>query len=261
MRALLEKFSVHMNVFNQERIIRVYLPVSYQEGENNYPVLYMHDGQNVFDDSEAIGGVSLKLKSYLDKNELDVIVVVIDQNSEERFNEYSPWVDGEYVKKLLGQASSLGGKGKQYMDFIVHELKPLIDEKYRTKKDYTAMAGISLGGLITTYAACKYPEIFKHIIIFSSAFYRNQEDIENLIKESDLSLIESFYMDCGTREGGESENDNICREFLTTNQRVYNILREKLPTTRFEIIKNASHGYVYFKERRAELFTFVKKIR
>lgn len=258
MFALLEKFSVHMNVFNQERTIRVYLPVSYQDGKNTYPVLYMHDGQNVFDDREAIGGVSLNLKSYLDENKLDVIVVAIDQNSEERFNEYSPWKDGEYVKKLLGQASSLGGKGKEYADFIVNQLKPLIDEKYRTKEDYTAMAGISLGGLISTYAACMYPEIFKHIMIFSSAFYRNQVDIENLIKESDLSLIESFYMDCGTKEGGESENDYICREFLATNQRVYDILRQKLPTTRFEIIKNASHGYIYFKERRAELFNFLK---
>ena len=148
---MLETFHIHMTSFKQDRQIRVYLPKSYNEEKKKYPVLYMHDGQNVFNDNDAIGGTSLELEKFLDENGLEVIVVGIDQNTNDRINEYCPWVNGEYSRKILGHVSTTGGKGKEYVDFIVNELKPFIDKNYRTLKDHTAMAGISLGGLITIY--------------------------------------------------------------------------------------------------------------
>lgn len=252
---MIEIFPVHITEFNEERLIRVYLPENYTKENKQFPVMYMHDGQNVFNDSEAIGGTSFGLESYLDENRLEVIVVAIDQNSKERLNEHCPWVDGEYSKKMLGRASTTGGKGKQYVDFIVNELKPCIDGKYRTLKDRTAIAGVSLGGLISTYAACRYPQIFKNVIGISSAFWRNQEEIEKLLKESDLSLIESFYMDCGTTE--VKDNDFISNEFLASNKAVYEILKEKIPQTKFVMINDAEHHYKFFKERVPELFSFL----
>ena len=99
---LLEIFPVYITSFEQERLIRVYLPKNYNKENQRYPVLYMHDGQNIFNDNDAIGGKSLELENYLDENELEVIVVGIDQNSKDRINEYCPWVMGEYSKKLLG---------------------------------------------------------------------------------------------------------------------------------------------------------------
>ncbi|WP_108670321.1 alpha/beta hydrolase [Peribacillus acanthi] len=251
---MLEIFPVFITSFDEKRTIRAYLPKTYQFSEKRYPVLYMHDGQNVFHDEEAIGGVSLNLESYLDKNELEVIVVAIDQNSEERINEYCPWYQGEYSKRILGEVCTLGGKGKQYVDFIVNELKPYIDEKYRTDKERTSMAGISLGGLISTYAASVYPHIFKNIIVMSSAFWRNQEEIENLLRNSDLSLIESFYMDAGTKEAREKEEVN--RLFLASNQAVYEIIKEKIPNTRFVVIEDAVHNYMTFRARVNELFSY-----
>lgn len=136
-------------LFDQERKIRVYLPNNYNEGSMRYPVLYMHDGQNVFDSDEAIGDVSLDLHKYLDQNKLDIIVIAIDQNTtgDEQINEYCPWTNGEFSKKLQGVISSTGGKGKEYVDFIVNDLKPLIDNKYRTATNQTYMAGVSLGVL------------------------------------------------------------------------------------------------------------------
>ncbi|WP_163100329.1 alpha/beta hydrolase [Peribacillus alkalitolerans] len=251
---MLEIFTVNMTSFKKERMIRVYLPKNYEMTEKRYPVLYMHDGQNVFQDEGAIGGVSLNLENYLDQNELEVIVVAIDQNSEERINEYCPWVQGEYSKRILGEVSTVGGKGKQYVDFIVSELKPLIDNKYPTIVDRTSMAGISLGGLISTYAACQYPHIFKNIIVLSSAFWRNQEEIEQLLQNSDLSLIESFYMDSGTKEA--VNNEEVNREFLASNQAVYEILKEKVPNTRFLVIEDAVHNYTTFRKRVHELFSY-----
>jgi predicted alpha/beta superfamily hydrolase len=252
---VIELFPIFMTPFNQDRLIRVYLPKNYNTTVKNYPVMYMHDGQNLFHDTDAIGGVSLNLEKYLDELELEVIVVGIDQNPAERINEYCPWENGVYSKKLIGESQQPGGKGKDYVDFIVRELKPFIDNRYRTKHDHTAMGGISLGGLISTYAACKYPHIFKNIAIFSSGFYRNQEEIEACILKSDLSTVESFYLDCGKRE--VANNEWLCQEVLDSNIAVYSLLKEKVENIRFEAIPEAEHHYRYFKERVSALFAWI----
>ena len=257
---MLEKFMITISAFNLERTIRVYLPVNYVEEKNKrYPVLFMHDGQNVFEDEDAIQGVSLDLKNYLDQNHFDIIVVGIDTNTEgeERKNEYCPWVDGKFSENLIGTPSSTGGKGAVYVDFIVNELKPFIDRNYRTVENSTSIAGISLGGLISTYAACRYPQIFKKVAVISSAFWRNQEEMENLLITTDISTIEKFYIDCGTTEMREDER--ISEGFLDSNQRVFDILKDKIVDSKFVIIKEAEHNYTEFKKRVPDMFTFLFK--
>ena len=251
---MIESFLVNMSSFNEKRNIRVYRPKGYMYEQKAYPVLYMHDGQNVFHDQEAIGGVSLSLETYLDEQCLEVIVVAIDQNSEERINEYCPWVNGPYSEKILGYKSELGGKGEAYIDFITQELKPLIDQKYRTIPDHTAIGGISLGGLISVYAACRFPDIYKHTIAMSSAFWRNQENIELFIKKADLSRIESMYLDWGTKEG---KGDLINKAFDETNKAVVTLLKEKVPALTVQIIENGEHNYTNFKRRVPEIFSFL----
>lgn len=257
MNNMLEKFPVYMSSFKQERLIRVYLPSSYNEGNKKFPVLYMHDGQNVFEDEGAFKGVSLGMKDYLDKSGLEIIVVAVDLNpeGEERVNEYCPWVNGEISKRILGYASPSGGRGEQYLDFIVNELKPFIDAKYRTLEDHTSMAGISLGGLISTYAACRYPHIFKRIAAISPGFYRNQEEIEKLLKTSNLSAIEKFYMDFGTKEvGGDTEMNQI---FLDLTHGVYEILNQKVTNLNFQLVEDAEHAYIFFRKRIPTVLTFL----
>jgi predicted alpha/beta superfamily hydrolase len=254
---MLEKFHVYMSTFHQERMIRVYLPLSYHESNKTYPVLYMHDGQNVFEDEGAIKGVSLGLKDYLDENKMEMIVIAIDLNpeGEERINEYCPWVNGAIANEIIGHKSSSGGKGQQYVDFIVNELKPLIDDKYRTRKDQTSMAGISLGGLISTYAACRYPHIFKRIAAISPGYYRNQEEIEVLVRNSDLSAIERFYMDFGTHE--ISDDKELQNQFTEMIQSIYEILSSKIEDTRYRSIKDGEHNYTSFKKRIGEVLTYL----
>jgi predicted alpha/beta superfamily hydrolase len=246
---MIESFSV--SLFGEERKIRVYLPLN--KKDKKYPVLYMHDGQNVFGNEGAIGGVGLELDDYLEKKEVELIVVAIDQNSGERVNEYCPWVNGEYTTKLLGKPSSDGGKGKEYVEFIVNELKPLIDSKYGTNPNETYMAGISLGGLVTTYAACAYPHIFKRIAGLSSGFYRNQEEIEQLLKTADLSYLEKVYLDCGTNEGGEK----LAGPFLETNKAIFEIIRKKGIEAELKVIEGAEHNYQAFKKRIPEVISYL----
>jgi len=254
---MIEKISFPIKAFNHNRTIRVFTPRGYQDATKCYPVLYMHDGQNVFEDQDAIHGVSLGLKDYLDSNEIEIIVVGIDTNTEgeERKNEYCPWVDGEFSKNLLGKPSYTGGKGDAYVDFIVSELKPYIDSTYRTLSESTSIGGVSLGGLISTYAACKYPDIFKNVVSISSAYWRNQEEIEKLLRNTNLSSIEKFYMDSGTTEVRNDER--ISKGFLESNQRIYNIVKEKIPNSTFLVIEDAEHHYSYFKERVPGIFTYL----
>lgn len=98
---MLVVFPIYITSFHVERLIRVYLPNNYNTEDKSYPVLYMHDGQNVFQDKEAIGGTSLGLEDYLDENGVEVIVVGIDQDSRERINEYCPWVCGEIQRENI----------------------------------------------------------------------------------------------------------------------------------------------------------------
>ncbi|MFX3673574.1 MAG: alpha/beta hydrolase [Paenisporosarcina sp.] len=253
---MLENLTIPISAFKQERTVRVYTPLDYAKKSQRYPVLYMHDGQNVFEDKDAIHGISLDLKKYLDENDLEIIVVGIDTNTvgDERKNEYCPWVDGEFSKNFIGKASYTGGKGEAYVDFIVNELKPFIDHKYRTLENSTSIAGFSLGGLISTYAACKYPQIFTKVATLSSAFWRNQEEIEKMLQHTDLSSIEKFYMDGGTKE---SEDELISKGFLESNQRILDILNEKDVNVKFKIIEDGEHDYTHFKKRVPEMFSYL----
>lgn len=251
---MLEIFPVYMSAFLQERTVRVYLPANYCNDNKHYPVLYMHDGQNVFEDEGAIKGVSLGMKDYLDKSKLEIIVVAIDLNpeGEERVNEYCPWRHGETANKILGYTCTAGGQGEVYLDFIVQELKPFIDRKYRTLPDHTSMAGISLGALISTYAACRYPHDFKRVAALSPGYYRNQEEIENYIQKSDLSAIERFYMDFGTKEAGEQSD-----LFMGLITGVYEMLSEKIENTKFQIIPDGEHNYTFFRKRVPEVLSYL----
>ncbi|SFJ67794.1 Predicted hydrolase of the alpha/beta superfamily [Halobacillus dabanensis] len=241
--------------FNQERRVRIFRS---DVSNKPLPVLYMHDGQNVFCDEDAIGGVSLQLKQHLDEK-TEVIVVAIDQIPECRADEYCPWVHGRFCERMLGERSVRGGDGKEYIEFITHELKPWVDHQYPTRRNRTAMAGISLGGLISLYAGCIYPHIYQNIMVLSSAFFRNQEELEGLIRRSDLSQLEHIYMDWGT---AESEKPFINEAFLQSNERIYELLKSKGVQVEKEVVFGDKHLYSCFQSRVHHKFnSFLRAVK
>ena len=150
---------------NRFRRIWIYLPQGYEKNKKHYPVLYMHDGQNLFDEAASgFGewGVDEILDSLMNAGKKDCIVVGID-NGPRRMNEYNPYAFGQYGE----------GEGDQYLAFLVHTLKPFIDSAYRTlkSKENTVIAGSSMGGLISYYASLQHPEVFGKAGIFSPAFW------------------------------------------------------------------------------------------
>ncbi|MGA9289188.1 MAG: alpha/beta hydrolase-fold protein [Anaerobacillus sp.] len=240
-------------VFNEERTIRIYLPDTYDQTSEPYPVLYMHDGQNVFEDKDAVGGRSLRLKAYLDQNKIQLIVVAIDSGAK-RMEEYLLWQPGELSEELSGKSDSKEAKGREYIDFIVKDLKPVIDATYRTQMDLNYMAGISLGGLLTVYALCRYPTVFSRGAGISSPFFRNQEKLEQFILESESIAFNRLYLDCGDKESGDNRID---RAFLNSNERIYRMLEERFPRVQLQTIKNGKHHYESFRTRVDQIMTIL----
>ncbi|MQR97265.1 alpha/beta hydrolase [Fictibacillus phosphorivorans] len=256
---MLQTFKVAIEQFGGiERPIRVCLPYNYKDNQEHYAVLYMHDGQNLFRDEDSSYGVSWGLADYLKTSKVPLIIVGIDCNHEgfERFNEYAPWENPTVGPELLKFEGVYGGKGKAYIEFILHTLKPLIDQKYRTKTDETLMAGSSMGGLISTYAACRYPHIFKRVASLSSAYWFNQTEIENFIEESDLSELKRFYMDIGTDEDTSKVD---AAHYIRSSEEVYEVIKKKNIDMRFEIIEGGVHHETAWRERMPKIIDYLLK--
>ncbi|WP_404328774.1 alpha/beta hydrolase [Mesobacillus maritimus] len=244
---MLDSFKVNLTPFNRERTIRVYLPANYDSSQQRYPVLYMHDGQYLFRDEDTKRGGSWKIGDSLDSSGYEVIVVGIDcSGGLFRIEEYGPWENDFIRERIDGVKGTVGGQGELYVDYIVNELKPMIDEKYRTKKEDTAMAGSSMGGLITLFAACKYPSVFTKIACMSSAFWFNEEKLKQCIELSDLQFIEKMYVDIGTNEDTGRMSSEA---YLQCNKWVYSLLKDKVSNLKFTVIENGVHTGKAWGER------------
>ena len=184
-----------MPALDRLRTVRLYLPPSYHTSKKHYPVIYMHDAQNLFDDQTAFAGewaVDESLNLLAEKHGFEVIVVGIDNGGDFRMNEMSPWKN-----KRFGVA-----QGKQYMDFIIEVVKPYIDTNYRSKSERlsTAIIGSSMGGLISHYAVHAYPDVFSKAGIFSPAYWYSQ-DVFSFTQLKKTPLDARLYVMYGDKEG------------------------------------------------------------
>lgn len=156
----------------QSRRIDIWLPDNYSP-RNEYAVLYMHDGQNLFNPAVGFHGmiwaVDQALQPLIDKNKARPTIVVGIWNTPQRYQEYLPspafnLLPFELREMLYAEHGnpSLQPLSDQYLKFIVNELKPFIDSYYPTRADFknTFIMGSSMGGLISSYALSKYPEVF-----------------------------------------------------------------------------------------------------
>ena len=187
----------------RERTLRLYLPPSYQTSPaKRYPVIYMHDAQNLFDEAtSAYGqewGVDETLDAFARTRGFEAIVVGVDHGGDERLHELSPWTNPKY-----GPA-----QGEQYMAFVVDVVKPFIDARYRTLPDRanTAIAGSSMGGLESHYALLRYPQVFGKAAIFSPSYWYASE-VYAQTRAHPWPADTRVYFYQGGREGEESLPD------------------------------------------------------
>ncbi len=187
---------------NRRRAIRVYLPGDYAlQKSKRYPVLYMQDGQNCFDEFTSAYGewkVDETLDSIYQKTGMSVIVVAIDNGNEHRIGEYNPY-DSKFGK----------GEGDAYMQFVVKQLKPFVDSAFRTlpQRNATWIAGSSMGGVISTYAVLQYPNVFGGAGIFSPAYWTAVPIFDLAHKTTSALPKTSLYFYAGELESNEMVGD------------------------------------------------------
>jgi len=189
--------------FDRERRIWIYLPPDYDIVNENYPVLYMHDGQNLFDQFTSFLGeweVDETLNELYDEGYQVPIVVGIDNGGNERIDEYTPWVNSTYG----------GGQGELYIDFLVQTLKPYIDENYRTlpQRENTGIMGSSLGGLISHYGALSHQDIFSKSGIFSPSYWFS-DSVWTFTTDTGKQGNMKLYQLMGSLEGGGEAVDSM----------------------------------------------------
>lgn len=193
-------------ILGNERWITVYLPAGYDERDDRrYPVLYMQDGQNLFDAERAyVPGNHWRLQEAADqaigeRSAEPMIIVGADHAGPARIDEYTPVRDAKHKG---------GGRAADYARFLVEELKPAIDAKYRTLPDpgHTGVGGSSLGGLVSLYLVLRHPEVFRRAAIMSPSVWWAGRAI--------LSEVDAFagpaprmWLDIGGREGMEALRD------------------------------------------------------
>ncbi|MFQ5446584.1 MAG: alpha/beta hydrolase-fold protein [Saprospiraceae bacterium] len=194
----------YMPQLDRYRRVWIYLPPDYDSSTKYYPVLYMHDGQNVFDAATSFAGeweVDESLNELFGQGDYGCIVVAVDNGQTLRTSEYSPWVNTTYND---------GGEGADYMDFIAGTLKPYIDGNYRTLtgRDYTGIMGSSLGGLISHFGILAHQDVFSKAGIFSPAYWFNPE-IYTFTDDTPKTAPMKLYLLAGEQVGNGSVVDDV----------------------------------------------------
>jgi predicted alpha/beta superfamily hydrolase len=178
------------------RDIDVWLPASYERSDKHYPVLYMHDGKNLFDQYVSYSGEWRvdEIMTALGAEGFEAIVVGISNLGTLRMVEYNPYP--------MPQAPELNGRGDDYIRFMVDTVKPLIDGSFRTLTDSanTGIAGSSMGGLISLYGFLVRPDVFGFCCAFSTAYWFGNNALNDTILQR-ATGHGKVYLDVGTKEG------------------------------------------------------------
>jgi predicted alpha/beta superfamily hydrolase len=195
-------------ILGNRRDVLVYLPRGYRRfSRHRYPVLYLQDGQNVFDAATAFShvewGVDETAQRLIRKKLIEPLIIVAIANvGDDRIHEYAPtrgMIDSNAKRKKRSK-----GLARKYGEFLIKELKPYIDRKYRTKREaeFTGLGGSSLGGLLTLWLGLELPNVFTRLIVMSPSIWWDDQVIVTMVEELEDKLPLKIWLDTGTNEPG-----------------------------------------------------------
>lgn len=242
---------------NAYRKVWIYLPESYEHApEQRYPVLYMHDGQHLFDEATAVGRkgpVEWQVDKVINQSADEAIVVAIAHGGEEkdRLHDY-------VVQPVEGMPHPAG---KQYLQDIVQALKPFVDSQYRTLPDwkYTAMAGSSLGGLLSLYAGLMHTDQFACLGVFSPSLWLDQQQVDRMIEglgTKEQQAAQSYYLYGGGLENRKIK-DRAAVEMDKDIERLSKLMKEVLQTTVTVAINPVGkHGALYWQQAFPQFYAW-----
>ncbi|SDX20698.1 hypothetical protein SAMN05518848_105201 [Paenibacillus sp. PDC88] len=233
--------------FKQEKIggrdVHIYLPPSYHQGAARFPVVYIQDGMTLVRDCLNLLEHKLRIKELPEI--IFVGIVPIHRN-----DEYTPWP----APSLNGRSAGFGGMGEEYISYVADVLKPHMDQTYRTLSgpENTAMAGASLGGMISIYAAYQRPDLFGRIGAISASMW--YEGMLAFIQNTEVpSCDQKLYMSVGSLEGVYKES--IQRNMVENTHEAYRALIDKgFPEDRlkFTVEEGGTHDAMFFAKHFPE---------
>jgi predicted alpha/beta superfamily hydrolase len=229
-------FDIFSTELNVQKKIWFYLPKDYTASDKTYPVIYIHDAQNLFDAKTAFAD-AWQVDETLNIMNAQLIVIGIEHGNEKRMDELTPYKNTKYG----------GGNGENYIDFIIKTLKPIVDSVYRTKSNAknTAIFGSSLGGLISFYAVIQHPEAFGKAGVFSPSFWFSNE-IYTLMKNSKKTKAKIYFL-AGDKESETMVADLKKMEALLDRNRCYCLNLNKTV-----IIEDGEHNEKLWRENFEE---------
>jgi len=208
-------------IFRNTRMLRVWLPPRYDAAENNerhYPVLYLNDGQNLFDRTTAYTGVEWEVDETADRlirqEEIPPLVIVgIDNAQNDRMKEYIPY------RSL--QPRILWPKGRDYLQFLIGEVMPFVRQKYRVANgpENTGLGGSSLGALISLYTVIERPQVFGRLLLESPSLQISQRRVLKCSRSVE-QWPEKIFLAIGTRESGREDKDRQSVEDVRELERI-----------------------------------------
>ena len=257
-RVTLWKEALFIPGLENSKKVWVYLPKGYEQGERRYPVIYMHDGQDLFDEATSqgrIGPLEWGVDETIDSARNGAIVIAIEHDAarETRIKEYYVRPNKSYPEVY----------GTQYLDYIVNTLKPEVDRTFRTRADKanTLMVGSSMGGLLTYYAGMLYPETFGILGVLSPSIWLDEQniykEIVSLEKTEPIKTQKYFFYG-----GGNENRKKPDGSFVTMNE---DVLKSSAEFQRYgseikiSINPEGRHGAWYWRTAFQEFYQWTSK--
>jgi predicted alpha/beta superfamily hydrolase len=240
---------------HENRRIWVWLPDDYDDTQHEYPVLFMHDGQNVFRNSDATYGTCWSMIEAQASLEKPMIVVAIEgqNNGTKRFGEFSPWINSELHQWKGGDVSVAGGLADEYLGFLTSTVVPYIHQRFRCKVDATDnyLGGSSMGGFVSLYAATCYEHIFANYMVMSTATWFAHDALISCLQAHEFKQTTRIYADIGTQETSNEQISDFPSIYLTGNQQLFSLLSNKLNPSAFRSVidEGAAHNESAWSKR------------
>lgn len=250
------KETLSIEPLKREAYLYVALPRSYDlQPQKRYPVLYAHDGHNLFFPEDSYGGVTWGMQETMGNPTCPECIVVslsCAMKGHDRIEEYNVF-DSTFPSHPLWKAY---GRGKDYLDYVFGPLKSMIDQRFRTlvQPEHTYMMGSSMGGVISLEAGFLYPHKVQHIAGLSNAFYVSVEPIITMIKQA-KNAPTTLYLDTGDQEEGLE----VTSSYLFSNRRIHEVLNTHpyKKRYRYEEIKGGTHHESSWRSRLLDVLKYL----
>jgi len=256
---MIKVFKLQSKILKQRRNISIYIPDNHK---GPFKVLYMHDGQNLFfKETSSYGEIwdaHTQYDRFLKAGLIEPHIIVGIDHTKYRMDEYAPF-DNSTIYKYYPDDNRIPHYGVAYAQFIVEELKPWVDKKFKTKKDKsnTYILGASLGGLISLYCGLKYPNVFGGIGAMSTSASWNPAGFDALLETHKATPDQKYFITCGSNESGTNDQTKN-RNYTRVSKKINKQLKPYAQKVFYKVYDGGVHNETLWAAQLSEFALFMK---